>query len=72
MGRAGRRIRVEVPWCGWVGCMESVDVERTRVSLVPLVLSEDFNLKVMHAYVDALDFSALEFDTAIRTFLQVR
>jgi hypothetical protein len=32
---------------------------------------EDFNLKVMHAFVDALDFSALEFDTAIRTFLQV-
>lgn len=32
---------------------------------------EDFNLKVMHAYVDALDFSGLEFDTAIRTFLQV-
>jgi hypothetical protein len=26
----------------------------------------------MHAYVDGLDFSALEFDTAIRTFLQVR
>jgi len=33
---------------------------------------EDFNLKVMHAFVDALDFSNLEFDTAIRTFLQVR
>jgi hypothetical protein len=33
---------------------------------------EDFALKVMHAYVDGLDFSALEFDTAIRTFLQVR
>jgi hypothetical protein len=33
---------------------------------------EDFNLKVMHAFVDALDFSLLEFDTAIRTFLQVR
>lgn len=33
---------------------------------------EDFNLKVMHAFVDALDFSGLEFDTAIRTFLQVR
>ena len=32
---------------------------------------EDFNLKVMHAYVDALDFSGLEFDMAIRTFLQV-
>lgn len=32
---------------------------------------EDFNLKVMHAFVDALDFSGLEFDTAIRTFLQV-
>jgi brefeldin A-inhibited guanine nucleotide-exchange protein len=33
---------------------------------------EDFALKVMHAYVDGLDFSELEFDTAIRTFLQVR
>jgi brefeldin A-inhibited guanine nucleotide-exchange protein len=32
---------------------------------------EDFNLKVMHAFVDALDFAGLEFDTAIRTFLQV-
>jgi brefeldin A-inhibited guanine nucleotide-exchange protein len=32
---------------------------------------EDFNLKVMHCYVDALDFSDMEFDTAIRTFLQV-
>lgn len=32
---------------------------------------EDFALKVMHAYVDGLDFSGLEFDTAIRTFLQV-
>jgi hypothetical protein len=32
---------------------------------------EDFALKVMHAYVDGLDFSSLEFDTAIRTFLQV-
>lgn len=32
---------------------------------------EDFNLRVMHAFVDALDFSGLEFDTAIRTFLQV-
>ncbi|WIA22572.1 hypothetical protein OEZ86_009559 [Tetradesmus obliquus] len=31
---------------------------------------EDFALKVMHAYVDGLDFSGLEFDTAIRTFLQ--
>lgn len=27
--------------------------------------------QVMHAYVDAMDFSGLEFDTAIRTFLQV-
>lgn len=33
---------------------------------------EDFNLKVMHAYVDGLDFSELEFDAAIRKFLQVR
>eukprot|EP00879_Flechtneria_rotunda_P009955 GHRR01010411.1.p1 GENE.GHRR01010411.1~~GHRR01010411.1.p1 ORF type:complete len:1258 (+),score=566.72 GHRR01010411.1:286-4059(+) len=31
---------------------------------------EDFNLKVMHAYVDALDFIDMEFDTAIRRFLQ--
>jgi hypothetical protein len=29
------------------------------------------NPKVMHAYVDALDFSNQEFDTAIRVFLQV-
>ena len=27
---------------------------------------EDFSLKVMHAYVDALDFVALDFDEAIR------
>lgn len=32
---------------------------------------EDFNLKVMHAYVDSLDFTELEFDSAIRKFLQV-
>lgn len=32
---------------------------------------EDMNLKVMHAYVDAMQFEAMEFDTAIRTFLQV-
>eukprot|EP00775_Hariotina_reticulata_P008270 gene8270-8458_t len=31
---------------------------------------EDFNLKVMHCYVDALDFSDMEFDSAIRRFLQ--
>eukprot|EP00198_Chlamydomonas_reinhardtii_P005607 XP_001694943.1 SEC7/BIG-like ARF-guanine nucleotide exchange factor [Chlamydomonas reinhardtii] len=35
---------------------------------------EDFSLKVvgvvMHAYVDAMDFTSLEFDTAIRIFLQ--
>ncbi len=30
---------------------------------------EPFALKVMHAYVDALDFSGLELDDAIRTFL---
>lgn len=30
---------------------------------------EDFSLKVMHAYVDAMEFSELEFDQAIRTFL---
>lgn len=30
---------------------------------------DDFNLKVMHAYVDALDFTSLEFDAAIRRFL---
>ena len=32
---------------------------------------EDTALKVMHAYIDALDFAALEFDAAIRQFLQV-
>lgn len=32
---------------------------------------EDFNLKVMHAYVDSLDFEDFEFDGAIRKFLQV-
>ena len=32
---------------------------------------EDMALKVMHAYVDAMGFEGLEFDTAIRTFLQV-
>ncbi|KAI8465270.1 MAG: hypothetical protein J3K34DRAFT_525495 [Monoraphidium minutum] len=31
---------------------------------------EDTALKVMHAYVDSMDFRGLEFDTAIRTFLQ--
>ena len=30
---------------------------------------EDMSLKVMHAYVDAMDFSDLEFDAAIRHFL---
>jgi brefeldin A-inhibited guanine nucleotide-exchange protein len=30
---------------------------------------EDFNLKVMHSFVDALDFTELEFDSAIRKFL---
>lgn len=27
---------------------------------------DDFNLKVMHAYVDALQFEGLDFDAAIR------
>lgn len=27
---------------------------------------DDFNLKVMHAYVDAMEFSGMEFDEAIR------
>lgn len=27
---------------------------------------DDFNLKVMHSYVDALDFTEMEFDEAIR------
>ncbi|KAI5598513.1 hypothetical protein BDE02_02G137500 [Populus trichocarpa] len=31
---------------------------------------EDFSLKVMHAYVDSFDFRGLEFDEAIRVFLQ--
>ncbi|XP_061968635.1 brefeldin A-inhibited guanine nucleotide-exchange protein 2-like [Populus nigra] len=31
---------------------------------------EDFLLKVMHAYVDSFDFHGLEFDEAIRVFLQ--
>ncbi|KAG9445348.1 hypothetical protein H6P81_016688 [Aristolochia fimbriata] len=31
---------------------------------------EDLPLKVMHAYVDSFDFQGLEFDEAIRTFLQ--
>ena len=30
---------------------------------------DDFNLSVMHAYVDALDFTDMEFDSAIRSFL---
>ncbi|KAK9829453.1 hypothetical protein WJX72_005963 [[Myrmecia] bisecta] len=30
---------------------------------------EDFCLKVMHCYVDAMDFEGAEFDAAIRTFL---
>lgn len=30
---------------------------------------EDYSLKVMHAYVDALDFSGSDFDDAIREFL---
>ncbi|CAK7347931.1 unnamed protein product [Dovyalis caffra] len=31
---------------------------------------EDLSLKVMHAYVDSFDFQGLEFDEAIRVFLQ--
>ncbi|KAE8673530.1 Brefeldin A-inhibited guanine nucleotide-exchange protein 2 [Hibiscus syriacus] len=31
---------------------------------------EDLPLKVMHAYVDSFDFQAMEFDEAIRAFLQ--
>ncbi|KAH6828986.1 SEC7-like guanine nucleotide exchange family protein [Perilla frutescens var. hirtella] len=31
---------------------------------------EDMSLKVMHAYVDSFDFQGLEFDEAIRVFLQ--
>ena len=27
---------------------------------------DDFNLRVMHRYVDALDFDAMDFDEAIR------
>lgn len=27
---------------------------------------DDFNLKVMHSYVDALDFTEMDFDEAIR------
>lgn len=30
---------------------------------------DDFNLSVMHAYVDDLDFTGMEFDSAIRAFL---
>ncbi len=30
---------------------------------------DDFNLSVMHAYVDALDFTDMDFDSAIRSFL---
>jgi len=30
---------------------------------------DDYNLKVMHAYVDAMDFNELEFDNAIRKYL---
>ncbi|XP_051145511.1 brefeldin A-inhibited guanine nucleotide-exchange protein 2-like [Andrographis paniculata] len=31
---------------------------------------EDLSLKVMHAYVDSFDFQGMEFDDAIRVFLQ--
>ncbi|KAJ6378365.1 hypothetical protein OIU78_028582 [Salix suchowensis] len=31
---------------------------------------EDFSLKVMHAYVECFDFQGLDFDEAIRVFLQ--
>ncbi|KAJ3682434.1 hypothetical protein LUZ60_015007 [Juncus effusus] len=31
---------------------------------------EDLSLKVMHAYVDSFEFQGMEFDNAIRTFLQ--
>ena len=31
---------------------------------------EDMSLKVMHAYVDSFDFQGMEFDEAIRVFLQ--
>ncbi|PSC72251.1 brefeldin A-inhibited guanine nucleotide-exchange 2-like [Micractinium conductrix] len=30
---------------------------------------DDFNLKVMHSYVDALEFTTMDFDDAIRKFL---
>ncbi len=33
---------------------------------------EDAALAAMHAYVDRLDFAGLEFDEAIRAFLQAR
>lgn len=31
---------------------------------------EDLSLKVMHAYVDSFDFQSMQFDEAIRVFLQ--
>lgn len=31
---------------------------------------EDFSLKVMHAYVDSFDYKGMQFDEAIRAFLQ--
>lgn len=31
---------------------------------------EELSLKVMHAYVDSFDFQGMEFDEAIRAFLQ--
>ena len=31
---------------------------------------EEFNLKVMHSYVDSIEFTDLEFDNAIRKFLE--
>ena len=31
---------------------------------------KEHNIKVMHAYVDSIDFTELEFDVAIRRFLK--
>ena len=48
------------------GCLQ--DLDKTTIGIY-LGEREDFNIRVMHAFIDALDFHSMEFDQAIRTFL---
>ncbi|KAF5835546.1 hypothetical protein DUNSADRAFT_7245 [Dunaliella salina] len=48
--------------------LKTKDLDKTTIGSY-LGEREDFNIKVMHAFIDALDFQNMEFDMAIRTFL---